>query len=139
MDLIFGNNKELLKEYQFLVHEILPSLNDCRFCNKLKCKYCKKFCVNCNMCKKDKCQNCHRFNKLKGILINSGDEFISNYIQNFLHDYFKVSDLTNLFLNMDINQIVKEKDLLDVVNFNNANVDSPPRKEEKKRIFCFKS
>ena len=45
MNPISGNNKELLKEYRFLVKEILPSLNDCRFCNKLKCKFYKQFCV----------------------------------------------------------------------------------------------
>ena len=63
MDPIFRNSKELLKEYRFLVNEILPSLNDCRFCGQLKCKYCLKFSANCNMCIADKCLNCHRFNK----------------------------------------------------------------------------
>ena len=89
------------------------------------------------MCKKDKCFNCHRFNKSKDILINSGNDFISDYVQNFLHDYFKVSDLTNFFLNMDINQIVKEKDPMGVVKFDNKKVDSPPPKEEKKKNFLF--
>ena len=139
MDPIFGKNKELLKEYCILVNEILPSLNDCRFCNQLKCKYCLKFSVNCNMCKRDKCLKCYRFNKSKDILINSGDFFISNYVQDFLHDYFKVSDLTNYFLKMDINQIVKEKDPTGVVKFDNNKLQSPPSKEEKKRIFYFKS
>ena len=139
MDPIFGNNKDLLKEYHFLVKEILPSLNDYRFCNKLKCKFCKQFCVNCNMCKKEKCLNCHRFNKSKDILINSGNDFISNYVQKFLHDYFKMSHITKFFLNMDINQIVKDKDPMGVVNFNNKKADSPPPKEEKKRTFYFKS
>ena len=50
MDPIFGKNKELLKEYHILVNEILPLLNDCRFCGQLKCKYCLKFSVNCNLC-----------------------------------------------------------------------------------------
>ena len=81
MDPIFGNKKELLNEYHFLVKEILPSLNECGFCNKLKCNCCKKFCVNCNMCKKDKCFNYHKFNKSKDILINFGNDFISYYIQ----------------------------------------------------------
>ena len=42
MEMIFGNEKELIKEYKFLINEVLPSLNACNFCNKLKCKYCKK-------------------------------------------------------------------------------------------------
>ena len=117
MDPICGKNKELLKEYRILVNEILPSLNVCRFCNQLKCKYCLKFSANCNMCKGDKCLKCYRFNKSKDILINSGDFFISNYVQDFLHDYFIVSDLTDYFFKMDINQIVKEKDPTGVVKF----------------------
>ena len=135
MDPIFAKSKELLKEYRILVNEILPSLNDCRFCNQLKCKYCLKFSVNCNMCKRDKCLKCYRFNKSKDILINSGDFFISNYVQDFLHDYFKVSDLTNYFLKMNINQILKEKDPMHAVKFDNNKLESPPPKEEKKFYF----
>ena len=138
MDLIFGNNKELLKEYRFLVNEILPSLNDCRFCNKLKCKFYKQFCVNYNICKKEKCLNCHRFNKSKDILINRDNDFISGYVQNFLHDYFKVSNITNFFLNMNVNQIVKDKDPMGVVNFNNKRLILHIQKK-KKRIFYFKT
>ena len=135
MDPIFGKNKELLKEYHFLVNEILPSLNDCRFYGQLKCKFCPKFFVNCNMSKRHKCLNCHRFNKSKDILINSGDDFVSNYVKNFLHDYFKVSDLTNYFLKMDINQIIKEKYLIGIIKFDNDEVELPPPKEEKKEFF----
>ena len=62
IELIFGGEKELIKEYKFLINEVLPSLNDCNFCDKLKCKYCKNYSVNCDMCKKDRCFNCARFN-----------------------------------------------------------------------------
>ena len=72
-------------------------------------------------------------------MINSDDFFISNYVRDFLHDYFKVSDLTNYFLQMDINQIVKEKDPAGVVQFDNNKLKSPHFKEEKKRIFYFKT
>ena len=137
MDPIFGKNKELLKEYHILVNEILPLLNDCRFCGQLKCKYCLKFSVNCNLCIKDKCLNCHRFNKSKDILINSVDDFVSNYANNFLHDYFKVSDLTNCFLNMDINQIVKEKNPTNVVKFENDKAELPPPLKNRNFFFYY--
>ena len=91
------------------------------------------------MCKRDKCLKCYRFNKSNNILINDGDFFISNYVQGFLNDYFKVRDLTNYFLKMDINQIVKEKNPMGVVKFDNNKLESPPPKEEKKRIFYFNS
>ena len=87
------------------------------------------------MSKRHKCLNCHRFNKSKDILINSGDDFVSNYVKNFLHDYFKVSDLTNYFLKMDINQIIKEKYLIGIIKFDNDKVELPPPKEEKKEFF----
>ena len=41
------------------------------------------------------------------MLINSGDFFISNYVKNFLFDYFNVYDLTNYFLNMNVNGLIK--------------------------------
>ena len=83
MDPIFGNNKELLKEYKILVKEIIPSLNECQMCQNLKCKYCLKFPITCGRCLKDKCFNCYKFNKSKDILINSGDFFISIMLKIF--------------------------------------------------------
>ena len=139
MNPVFGNDKELLSEYHYLVKEILPSLNGCCFCGKLKCKFCPKCFVNSNMCRAGKCLNCHRFNKSKDILINSDNEIISNYVKKFLNNYFKVSDLTNYLLNMNINQIVKDKDPTIIVKFDYQKVESPPEKEEEKKYFCFKS
>ena len=81
MEMIFGNEKELIKEYKFLINEVLPSLNACNFCNTLKCKYCKKDSVNCNMCKEDIYFNCKNFNKSKDILMNSDDKIISDYVK----------------------------------------------------------
>ena len=40
---------------------------------------------------------------------------------------------------MDINQVVKEKHRMGVVKFDNNKLESPPFKEEKKRIFYFKT
>ena len=36
---------------------------------------------------------------------------------------------------MNINQIVKEKDLMGVVKFDNKKLELPPLKEEKKDVF----
>ena len=70
-------------------------------------------------------------------MINSGDVFISNYVQKFLFDYFNVSDLTNYFLNMDVNELIKEKNVLEIIQ-NNNKIISNTKKEEKK-ICYFKS
>ena len=65
-------------------------------------------------------------------MINSGDVFISNYVQKFLFDYFNVSDLTNYFLNMDVNELIKEKNVLEIIQ--NNKIISNTKKEEKKNL-----
>ena len=47
-DPIFKNRAELKKEYYFMIKEVLPSLNDCGYCGKIKCIYSKKFSVLTN-------------------------------------------------------------------------------------------
>ena len=66
-------------------------------------------------------------------MINSGDVFISNYVQKFLFDYFNVSDLTNYFLNMDVNELIKEKNILEIIQNNNKIIYNT-KKEEKKFV-----
>ena len=66
-------------------------LNECRFCGKVKCKYCLKF------------------SQSKELLINCGVKNISDYVFNFLTGYFNTSDLTNYFFQMGINFEIKEK------------------------------
>ena len=139
MDPIFGNNKELLKEYKILVKEIIPSLNECRMCQSLKCKYSLKLSITCGRCLKDKCFNCYKFNKSKDILINSGDLFISNSVKNFLFDYFNVSGLTNYFLNMDVNELIEEKNILEIIQNNNKIIYNTKKEEEKFVILNLKN
>ena len=43
-----------------------------------------------------------------------------------------MNDLTNYFVQMDINQIVKEKNSVGVAKFGNNKLESPPLKEGKK-------
>ena len=110
MDPIFKSNIELKKEYLLLYKNFLPLLNNCGNCNKFSCDYCLKFSVNCSSCIRGKCQNCFEFNRSKDILINSTDVQISDYVSNFLTDYFNASELSNQFFKMNITEEVKEKD-----------------------------
>ena len=126
MDPIFKNNAELKKEYQLLYKNILPSLNNRGNCNNFKYDYCLKFSVNCSSCIRDKCQNCFEFNRSKDILINSTDVQISNYVSNFLTDYFNASELSNQFFKMNITEEVKEKDPLYIYS------------GKIKKMFCYK-
>ena len=120
MDPVF-ENKELKKEYENLHKSILSSLNECGNCNVFKCTYCKKFSVNCRFCLLWWCKNCTAFNKSKDILLNSGDRLCTQYVGNFLIDYFSVSDLSNEFFNMNISEKAREKDILFINDDSNKN------------------
>ena len=98
MDPIFKNNIELKKEYKYLYKNILPTLNNCGDCNVFKCVYCSRFLVNCRMCLLWWCKNCTAFNKLKDILLNSGNKLVTGYVSNFLVDHFPYQTLVRNFL-----------------------------------------
>ena len=106
-------------------------LNDCNFCNKLKCKYCKNYTVNCNICRTETCFNCKRFNKSKDILINSNNKIISDYIKNFLYDFFSISDFSISFFNLNIN-VNNSKNITNIDVFNNSIKSKDVLKKEKK-------
>ena len=112
-------------------------LNDCNFCNKLKCKYCKNYTVNCNICRTETCFNCKRFNKSKDILINSNNKIISDYIKNFLYDFFSISDFSISFFNLNIN-VNNSKNITNIDVFNNSIKSKDVLKKEKK-FFYYKS
>ena len=139
-DLIFKSRVDLKKEYQFLVKELIPKLNDCGYCGVLKGKYCLKFSINCQICLKYRFQTCFQFNRTKDLLINNTDKEISNYVKKFLIDYFSVSDFTNYFFNLNLKEDVKDKDpiKIDLLPENKIN---PTVKKEKtnEKIFCNKS
>ena len=137
MELIFGSEKELTKEYKFLINDVLPSLNDCNFCNKQKCKYCKNYSVNFNMCKKDTCFNCWRFNKSKDILINSNNKIISNYVKTFLYDFFLFLIFQFLFFNLNIN--VNNSQKITDIEICNRSIKSNDVLKKEKKFFYYKS
>ena len=58
---------------------------------------------------------------------------ISNSVKKFLFDYFNVSGLTNYFLNMDVNELIKEKNILEIIQNNNKIIYNT-KKEEKKFV-----
>ena len=64
----------LKKEFDELVNQILPSLNECVNCGKFCCQYCQKFSVTCSFFRKERCRNCCTFEISKEFLLNSGDK-----------------------------------------------------------------
>ena len=102
--------KETKKEFNELIYDVIPSLNDCDNCRILKCYYCSKFLIDCNMCRQERCKNCFAFDSSKEILMDKCDEYTQKYIANFLTDFLKISDVTANFFNLSITkEIVKEK------------------------------
>ena len=78
------------------------------------------------------CKNCTAFNKSKDILINSGSRRCAQYVSNFLINYFSVSDLSNEFFNMNINEKVREKDILFINDDSNIdNIDYNLKNDKK--------
>ena len=64
---------------------------------------------------------------------------ISNSVKNFLFDYFNVSGLTNYFLNMDVNELIEEKNILEIIQNNNKIIYNTKKEEEKFVILNLKN
>ena len=139
MEFIFGRETNLIKEYKLLINEILLNLNECKFCNKLHCKYCKKYSLlDCGICKKERCLKCLRFIRSKDILINSNNKIISDYLQNFLIDFFNVSNFSNSFFDDLHADNLNKSNILDIEQIFQS-IKSIDNSTKKKKLFYYKS
>ena len=103
-------SQEMKHEFNKLIYQIIPSLNECRNCNVLKCHYCVKFSSTCNSCRLWKCKNCFLYKKTKEILMEYCLNEAWENIANFLTDFFKISDTSIDFFNLPpITGNVREK------------------------------
>ena len=73
---------------------------ECGFCEKYLCKWHKQFLVTCNQCREARCFSCVTFKSSVEILLKTLDSDGQNYVQDFITDFFKISDeaLHNLFI-----------------------------------------
>ena len=86
-------DKEILKkQFEELYQKIIPSLNECGNCDILKCYHCFSFNLNCSSCRLWRCKNCQMFKNSKWLLFQKCTIEQWNYIVNFLHDFFQISD-----------------------------------------------
>ena len=138
MEFIFGRETNLIKEYKILINKILPDLNECKFCNKLHCKYYKQYSLDCGMCKKERCLKCLRFIRSKDILINSNNKIISDYLQNFLIDFFNVSNFSNSFFDDLHADNLNKSNILDIEQIFQS-IKSIDNSTKKKKLFYYKS
>ena len=139
MEFIFGRETNLIKEYKLLINEILLNLNECKFCNKLHCKYCKKYSLlDCGICKKERCLKCLRFIRSKDILINSNNKIMSDYLQNFLIDFVNVSKFSNSFFDDLHADNLNKSNILDIEQIFQS-IKSIDNSTKKKKLFYYKS
>ena len=83
------------KEFEDLYRVLIPNLNKCGNCGSTKCFQCKVFNYPCVECQHFRCKNCIKFiHSVKSFYENAKDEEW-DYIFNFLHDIFRVSDITS--------------------------------------------
>ena len=107
MEFIFKSS-EYKREYKDLL-KILPTLNQCGLCMKLKCENCKKYTFNCRSCLQEKCKNCNLYIRIRETLLENPDKKAADYVFNFLIDYFNSRDLTRQFFKLNISeQVIKE-------------------------------
>ena len=62
-------------------------------------------------------------------IFNCNDKQISNYVLNFLFDYFHASDLSNYFFKMNITNEVKEKNPINIIKNENEIIKTPEKKK----------
>ena len=85
------------KEFEDLYRVLIPNLNKCGNCGSTKCFQCKVFDYSCVECQHFRCKNCVKFmHSVKFFYENAKDEEW-DYIFNFLHDLFRVDDITRTY------------------------------------------
>ena len=82
----------LRKEYEEFSNKLLPAVLECGFCNKMFCKYHKKFEMQCSQCRAEMCKNCRRFNLSKDILLSKASPETIDCLYNFISDFLNLSD-----------------------------------------------
>ena len=82
----------LKKEFQNFVDNILPDVLECGLCEKYSCKWHKLYLLTCNQCKDIQCSPCIIFKSTVDSLMKFLDDDGRNYFQNFVTDFFGISD-----------------------------------------------
>ena len=99
----------LKKEFEEHYQKIIPSLNEWGNCDILKCYHCFSFNLNCSSCRLCRCKNCQMFKNSKWLLFEKCVIEQWNYIVNFLHDFFQISDYSfDFFFFSDLKPLISK-------------------------------
>ena len=84
-------SKELKNEFEEM-KKLLPQIIECNYCQKEKCIYHSRFIVSCTICRNAECKSCFKFNICKSVLLKSSSEETERYLENFISDFFNLSN-----------------------------------------------
>ena len=84
-------SKELKNGFEEM-KKLLPTVIDCNYCQKETCIYHSKFIISCTLCRNAKCKNCFKFNITKNVLLKHSSEEAKIYIEDFICDFFNISN-----------------------------------------------
>ena len=83
----------LKKEFERFQKENLVQILKCGYCQKTACEsWRNKFLVSCKYCREAFCKPCYNFNVAKKTLIEGANSGRKNYIENFIKDFFCISN-----------------------------------------------
>ena len=88
------------RAFKELIKEVIPSLNQCKKCNILKCTHCFILSFSCEECVKLQCRKCDRYRGTLEFLIENSSKGISNYITSLLFYLNRFSGYSFNFLTM---------------------------------------
>ena len=98
------------KEFKTLTDEILRILPKCGPCGNFSCKWHKECLLTCSQCKNARCLNCVILKSSISLLMKLGEDDGRDYLQNFITDYFNLSDIgLKKFFNIEKSNENKER------------------------------
>lgn len=81
----------LKKEFERFKKEVLVDVFDCDLCQKDSCQNHHRFFIECDRCRKSFCKPCKIFKSSKDSLFKNLDENGKKYLENFIIDFFNIS------------------------------------------------
>ena len=85
-------------------------MSKCGPCGNFSCKWRKKFLLTRSQCRDVRCSNCVTLKSSISLLMKLADDDDRNYLQNFITDYFNLSDIgLKIFFNKEKSNETKER------------------------------
>ena len=98
------------KEFKTLTEKILPLVSKCGPWGNFSCKWHKEFLLTCSQCRDVRCSNCILLKSSISLLMKLAEDDGRDYLQNFITDCFKLSDISlKHFFNIEKSNETEER------------------------------